>query len=148
MPHLSLRHPEALPLWQATADLHLYRRCKHSSGSVSVGSLGPGAHKVLFEPSETLWRLWGLILNAILPLLPSCWGFSFALGHGVPFFGGIEHSPVSVCSGVSCNFGVLTEDEHMSLYSATLRKRRVTIRPSNPSPSKQMSTQKLVHKCS
>ena len=83
MPHLSLRHPEALPLWQATADLHLYRRCKHSSGSVSVGSLGPGAHKVLFEPSETLWRLWGLILNAILPLLLSCWSFSFALGRGI-----------------------------------------------------------------
>ena len=37
----------------------------------------------LFEPSEHLWREWGLILNANLPLLPSCWGFSFALGHGV-----------------------------------------------------------------
>ena len=28
----------------------------------------------LFEPSEHLWRVWGLILNAISPLLPSCWG--------------------------------------------------------------------------
>ena len=28
------------------------------SGSVSVGSLGPGAHKVLFEPSEYLWWVW------------------------------------------------------------------------------------------
>ena len=37
----------------------------------------------LFEPSECLWWKWGLILNANLPLLPSCWGFSFALGHGV-----------------------------------------------------------------
>ena len=36
----------------------------------------------LFESSEHLWRVWGLILYAILPLLPSCWGFSFALGHG------------------------------------------------------------------
>ena len=36
----------------------------------------------LFEPSEGLWWVWGLILNMILPLLPSCWGFS-ALGHGV-----------------------------------------------------------------
>ena len=27
---------------------------KHSSGSVFFGSLGPGAHKVLFEPSEHL----------------------------------------------------------------------------------------------
>ena len=37
----------------------------------------------LFEPSECLWWVWGLILNAILPLLLSCWGFSFAPGHGV-----------------------------------------------------------------
>ena len=54
---------------------------KDRSGSVSVGSLGPGAHKVLFEPSERLWQVWGLILNVILPLLLSCWGFPFALGH-------------------------------------------------------------------
>ena len=51
---------------------------KHSSVSVSVGSLGPGATK--FEPSEHLWRGWGLILNVNSPLLPSCWGFFFALG--------------------------------------------------------------------
>ena len=58
------------------------------------GFLGPGAHKVLFEPSKCLWQVWGLILNVILPLLPSCWGFSFALGRGISFFGGIQHSPV------------------------------------------------------
>ena len=46
-----------------------------------VGSLGPGAQKVLFEPSECLWRVWGLILNMISSLLPSCWGFSFAFIH-------------------------------------------------------------------
>ena len=34
----------------------------------------------IFKPSEHLWRVWGLILNMILPLLPPCWGFSFALG--------------------------------------------------------------------
>ena len=33
----------------------------------------------MFEPSEHLWWVWGLILNVLLPLLPSCWGFS-ALG--------------------------------------------------------------------
>ena len=49
-----LLYPEPLPLWQATADLYLCRRLKHRSGSVSVGHLGPGAHKVLFEPSERL----------------------------------------------------------------------------------------------
>ena len=32
---------------------------KGRSGSVSVGSLGPGVHKVLFEPSEHLWQVWG-----------------------------------------------------------------------------------------
>ena len=37
----------------------------------------------LFEPSEHLWWVWGLILNGILPLLQSCWGLSFALGCGV-----------------------------------------------------------------
>ena len=39
--------------------------------------------KGLFESSECLWQEWGLILNTNLPLLPSCWGFSFALGRGV-----------------------------------------------------------------
>ena len=67
---------------------------KGRSGSVSVGFLG--VHKVLFEPSECLWWVWVLILNEILPLLPSCWGFSFVLGHGVSFFGGIQCSAVMV----------------------------------------------------
>ena len=51
--------------------------------------------------------------NTILPLLPPCWGFSFALGHGVSFLGRTQHSPVDDCSVMSCNFGVLTgEDKH------------------------------------
>ena len=54
--------------------------------SVSVGPLGPGAHKVLFEPPKCLWQALGLILNVILHLLPSYWGISFALGHGVSFW--------------------------------------------------------------
>ena len=45
-----------------------------------------GAHKVLFQPSEHLWQVWGLILNAILPFLPSFWGFSFALDVGYLFW--------------------------------------------------------------
>ena len=56
---------------------------KGRSGSVSVGT--PGVHKILFEPSEHLWWVWGLILNEISPLLLSCWGFSFAHGCGVIF---------------------------------------------------------------
>ena len=35
-----------------------------------------------------------MILNMILPLLPSSWGFCFALRCGVPFFGGIQRSPM------------------------------------------------------
>ena len=63
---------------------------KHSKAVLAqslVGSLGPGAHKVLFEPSEHLFWVWSLVLNVILPLLLSCWGFSFALGCGVSLFG-------------------------------------------------------------
>ena len=89
--------------------------------SGSVGSLGPGAHKVLFKPSEHLWWVWSLILNVILPLLPSCWGFSFAFGCGVSYFGGIQHPPVDGCSAVSCNMGVLTgNDEPTSFYFTIL----------------------------
>ena len=40
---------------------------KGRSGSVSVGSLGPGMHKVLFEPSEHLWWVRGLILTQFHP---------------------------------------------------------------------------------
>ena len=81
---------------------------KGMSGSISVEPLGPGLHNVLLEPSERLWRVWGLILNAILPILPSCWGFSFALGCGISFFGGIQHSLVDGCSAAGCNFEVLS----------------------------------------
>ena len=42
----------------------------------------------LFEPSELLWWVWGLILNATWPLLLFCWGFYFALGYGVFFLMG------------------------------------------------------------
>ena len=53
---------------------------KGRSGSDSVGSQGPDAHKLLFDahkmPSEHLWQVWGVILNMISLLLTSCWGFS------------------------------------------------------------------------
>ena len=94
---------------------------KGRSGSVSMGSLGPNVQKILFEPSKSLWRVWGLILNAISPLLPLCWGFSFAFGCGVSFFGEIQHSSVDGCSAASCNVGVLTGgDELTSFYSTIL----------------------------
>ena len=80
--------------------------------------LGPGVHTVLFEPSQHLWWAWDLILNIVLPLLPFFGGFSFALGCGVSFIIGIQHSPVDGFSVVSCSFRVLAgEDEYTSFYS-------------------------------
>ena len=62
-----------------------------------------------------------MILNMIVPLLSFFWGFSFALGFAIYFFGGIQHSPVDGCSAASCNFGILArEDECTSFYSDIL----------------------------
>ena len=47
------------------------------------GVPGSWCARGLFEPSEHPWQEQGLILHANSPLLPSCWGFSFALGRGV-----------------------------------------------------------------
>ena len=108
-----------------------FYQVSRSPDSVSVGSLGPGVHKILVEPSKHFWGVWGLILNAILPLLPSCWGFSFALGCGVSFFHGIQHSPVYECSVMSYNFGVLAgEHECTSFYSAILCLSQTCVRVS------------------
>ena len=49
------------------------------------GVFGSWYTQGLFEHSKHLWNVWGLILNAIPPLLPSCWGLSFAFGHEVSF---------------------------------------------------------------
>ena len=61
-----------------------------SFSSVSVGVSGSWCAQGLFEPSEHLWYIRDLILNVISPLLPSCWGFSFAHGCAVSFFDGIN----------------------------------------------------------
>ena len=86
----------------------------HSLLGVTAPFPGPGAHKVLFVPSQSLWQVLGLIFNAIAPFLPPCCGFSFALGLGVSFFGGCQHSSFDGCSAARCDFGVLSEDECMS----------------------------------
>ena len=114
----------AAPRAPAPAAVHCWpvppqETLKGRSGSVSVGF--PGVHKVLFEPSKCLWQVWGLIINVISPLLPSRWGFSFALLRRVSFFGGMQHSPVNGCSVASCNLGVLAgEDECTCFYSTVL----------------------------
>ena len=43
------------------------------------GVSGSWCTQSLFELSKHHWCIWSLILNVIPPLLPSCWGFSFAL---------------------------------------------------------------------
>ena len=97
---------------------------KGRSGSVYVSSLGSGACKALFEPSKHLWWVGGLILNMILPLLPSYWGFSFALDMGYLFWWDPTFScwwTTNGCSAVSWNFGILSgEDELTSFYSTIL----------------------------
>ena len=50
MSYPGLLHPGPLSLQQATADPYLCRRHSNSSGSVSAGSLGPGAQKVHLNP--------------------------------------------------------------------------------------------------
>ena len=74
MPYPGLLHPEPLFLWQSTAEPHLLNTvdiqtqfCLRLCGGLWV-----------LVHTKFLWWVWGLILNEILPLLPSCWGFSFA----------------------------------------------------------------------
>ena len=113
MPYPGLLYPEPLPLRQATADCTSAGDTQTQFWLNLCGVSGSWCTQGLFEPSEHLWQVWDLILNTILPLLPPCSGFSFALGHGVSFLGRTQHSPVNDCSAMSCNFGVLTrEDEH------------------------------------
>ena len=88
MPYVGLLHPESLSLWQATADLYLCRRHSNTVLAQSLWGLWVWCLQGLFEPSECLWWVWSLILNAIFPLLPFCWGFSFALWCGVSFLVG------------------------------------------------------------
>ena len=90
---------------------------KHGSSSVSVGSPGPGAHKIC-----ALWAsLAGILFDSKHDFTPPTIlpGFSFILGCQVSFFGGIQCSPVDGCLAASCNFGVLVENESTSFYSAS-----------------------------
>ena len=88
MPHPGLLQPEPLPLQQATADPHLLRRRPNTVLAQSLWGLWFLVYTSLLDPSEHLWRVRGLVLNASSPLLPSCWGFSSALGRGVSFLVG------------------------------------------------------------
>ena len=64
---------------------------KSRSGSLSWGSLGPGAHKDFFEPCKSLRQACGLILNTICPSycllgaspLPLDMGYLFLVGSNI-----------------------------------------------------------------
>ena len=118
-----LLQPECLSPWQATAGPCLCTRHSNTRRQIWLslwGSLHPVAHEVLFESSERLWWVWGLILNVILPLLHLIAASPLPLEVGYLFFCGVQHSPVDDCSAGSCNFGVLAgEDERMSFNSDT-----------------------------
>ena len=66
--------PEAGHFWPLPPQESL----KHSKAGLAQSLMGSGVHTILLAPSECLWQVWDLILNAIVPPLPSCWGFSFA----------------------------------------------------------------------
>ena len=70
--------PAAVHFWPVPLEETL----KHSSVCL-CGVSGSWCTQNMLDLSKYLWWLWGLILNVILPLIPSCWGFSFALGLGV-----------------------------------------------------------------
>ena len=88
---------EPLALRQVPDDPRLRRTHSNTQRQVWLSLLWshcslPGSQCAQGLPSKHLWKVWDLILNTILPFLPSCWGF-FALGHGASFFGGIQDSP-------------------------------------------------------
>ena len=121
MPYTGLLHPEPLPLQQSTSDLYpQWETLKHSFVSVSVGSLGPGVHKVCLSPPSIsggcgFYSKCNFAPSTILLGLFLC---PWMLGI---IFGGIQLSPVNGYSAASCNFGALTgEDELMSFYSVIL----------------------------
>ena len=116
MPYPGLLHPEPLPLRRPLLTNTFTGDTQTQFWLSLCGVSGPSCAEGLFEPSDHLWPVRGLIPNVISPLLPSCWGFSFALGRAVSFFGGIQHFPVDSCSAASCNFGVLQE---MSAHPST-----------------------------
>ena len=107
--------------------LPLLERLKHSSGSISVWSLCPGAHKVCLSPPRSLA---GMRFDSkhdfapptlLLGLLfcPWMWGI---------FFWWDTAFSCWQCSAASCNFRVLTgEDEHMSFYFTILKTCRLII---------------------
>ena len=100
MPYPGWLHPEPLPQQQFTADPYLCRRHSNTVLSQSLWGLLV-CTEVLFEPSEHISCVWGLILNVISPLLPSCRASLLRLDVGYLFLMGIQHSPIEGCSAAA-----------------------------------------------
>ena len=79
MPYPGLLHSETLPLLYSTVDQYLCSRQSDTVLAQYLWGLWVLVAQGLSEPSNHLWRVWSLILNVILPLLLSSWGFFFAL---------------------------------------------------------------------
>ena len=95
------------------------------------GVSGSWCAQGFLEPSKRLWRVQVLILNVISPLLPSCWGFFFALGCGVSLFGGIQHSPVMVVQ--------------QRVLILEFSQEKMSTRPSIPSSSSSVHLHRIVN---
>ena len=80
MPYPGLLQPEPLALHQPTVDPHLQRKHSNTVLAQSLWGRWVLVCRGLLELSKCLWWVHVLILNVILPLLPSFWDFSFALG--------------------------------------------------------------------
>ena len=81
MPYPGLLHPEPLPLCQFTADLNSTGDTQTKFCLSLTGVSGSWCIQSLFQLSECLWQVWGLIVNTILPNYHIA-GAS-ALGYGV-----------------------------------------------------------------
>jgi len=75
--------------------------------------------------------VWGFILNGVALFLLSCFGFLFAVGCGVSFTGGFQHSPVHGCSATSCKFGVFTREDKCMSFLGLQNHSRWWLQPSN-----------------
>ena len=90
--------PHRRPLLACTSDT---QTLKGRSDSVSVGPLGPGANKILFEPSKLLWQECGFILNAFHPFYRLVGASRLPLDMGYLFL-------VDPKKAANCDFGVLS----------------------------------------
>ena len=107
--------------------MHPQETLKHSQVDLSQSLMGitvpfpgPWLHKVLLVPSKHLWSLLNLILNAVVPHLLSCCGFSFTLGLGVSVLAGFQHSPIDGCSAAHGDFGVFIREDVGKSFSSMI----------------------------